>query len=568
LRAIVPIDAVLPLVTGGLVMLRRFALAACCLVTLAGVPAVVAATDYAGHYDSDSMAVTLAAAGDGYAGELRWGSARYPLTAHADGDHLAGTFMAGGRPFPFTAQRDGDHLTVTSGTNVHRLALRPPPPATPPLIDYTVVNHTDVGVSLIRELPAATTTRAALRTAFPDLARYFAVRPDVLGGYEDLRDHRVAFASFAVRVDGHPFKGFVAARRRDAGTAVFIVFGRQDATPAQWSALTARPTATGHAVTDMDAAMAAVPLTPYQFPDGKGAIGLAAGWRAVAPPGGNLYFAGPAGQTVHMGSGETFAMPGGRPFGTAVAPYAADPARALQNIIAANNVLMRQRTGEVRQIERIMSVTPQPPRNPPAGRFKILYDVTTTTGGGASTTTRNLLDIELHPPAAGFWNDYIYYQVAGPRETFGQDLPVMLAEVFSMRENVAAVMAQSAREIQAANALAEGQRAATNRIIDARMSQSRAAGELTNQRLNATENIERDSQLRERNAADFDEVTRGIRTVEDTTTGERTSVSLPDVHDIVDHLNEVDPGRYREIPLRDEVFPMPGHENDRDYLQR
>ena len=38
-----------------------------------------------------------------------------------------------------------------------------------------------------------------------------------------------------------------------------------------------------------------------------------------------------------MGSGETFAMPGGRPFGTAVAPYTADPVRALQNIVAANN---------------------------------------------------------------------------------------------------------------------------------------------------------------------------------------------------------------------------------------
>jgi len=60
----------------------------------------------------------------------------------------------------------------------------------------------------------------------------------------------------------------------------------------------------------------------------------------------------------------------------------------------------------------------------------------------------------------------------------------------------------------------------------------------------------------------------GLRTVQDTRTGEQTQVYLPDVHNIVDAMNAQDPGRYKEIPLRDESHPLAGHENDPDYLQR
>jgi len=69
-----------------------------------------------------------------------------------------------------------------------------------------------------------------------------------------------------------------------------------------------------------------------------------------------------------------------------------------------------------------------------------------------------------------------------------------------------------------------------------------------------------DEQLeRERSNTNFDEVLRGYRDVEDTTTGERTSVDLGNVDGVVNSLNETDPGRYKEIPLRDEVYPLPGN---------
>jgi hypothetical protein len=64
----------------------------------------------------------------------------------------------------------------------------------------------------------------------------------------------------------------------------------------------------------------------------------------------------------------------------------------------------------------------------------------------------------------------------------------------------------------------------------------------------------------ERSNANFDEMIRGYRTVEDTATGDKTSVDLGDVHQVVQNLNYSDPGRYKEIPLRDELYPLPGQQ--------
>lgn len=59
--------------------------------------------------------------------------------------------------------------------------------------------------------------------------------------------------------------------------------------------------------------------------------------------------------------------------------------------------------------------------------------------------------------------------------------------------------------------------------------------------------------VRDRTNADFDEVIRGYRTVEDTTTGERAETDLGTVHRTVEKLNEhAGYDRYKEIPLRDQ----------------
>jgi hypothetical protein len=56
----------------------------------------------------------------------------------------------------------------------------------------------------------------------------------------------------------------------------------------------------------------------------------------------------------------------------------------------------------------------------------------------------------------------------------------------------------------------------------------------------------------DRGHADFIETIRGTRTIEDTRTGQRGDADLGWSKETVDTLNEGDPGRFREIPLRDQ----------------
>jgi hypothetical protein len=57
----------------------------------------------------------------------------------------------------------------------------------------------------------------------------------------------------------------------------------------------------------------------------------------------------------------------------------------------------------------------------------------------------------------------------------------------------------------------------------------------------------------EKSFADVDEGIRGYRKVYDSQTGDEADVNLGDVNGVVNALNEADPGRYVQVPLRDEV---------------
>ena len=61
------------------------------------------------------------------------------------------------------------------------------------------------------------------------------------------------------------------------------------------------------------------------------------------------------------------------------------------------------------------------------------------------------------------------------------------------------------------------------------------------------------AKVRSNSNADFDEVIRGYRTVEDTQTGERREANLGYVDQIVEKMNEKEGyERDKEIPLRDQ----------------
>ena len=136
-------------------------------------------------------------------------------------------------------------------------------------------------------------------------------------------------------------------------------------------------------------------------------------------------------------------------------------------------------------------------------------------------------------------------EASAPADSFERDIPTMLAMINSRRENQA-VCAQ----IIHANGVAiadnqkrqfdQGQQAHRDLMasFDAH-NKAWAAGEVDKSRQNA----------------DVVEVIRGERTVLDTTTGEKGSADLGNVNGIVDQLNANEPGRYQQIPLRDELYP-------------
>ena len=63
----------------------------------------------------------------------------------------------------------------------------------------------------------------------------------------------------------------------------------------------------------------------------------------------------------------------------------------------------------------------------------------------------------------------------------------------------------------------------------------------------------------QRNAADFIETIKGTRTVVDTATGATGTADLSSVNGVVDEMNRaaLDPNRFVQIPLRDEMYPRP-----------
>jgi hypothetical protein len=571
-----------------------------CIIGLGAFPAVLAAADYAGNYEDTHRTVIVKREGTGYVGEIRIGEQSYPLAGHEEGDHLAGTFTSAGNVYAFVATQQGDDLIVVSEGKTFQLhrhinanPLAPGQPVNPlgagggapaadrspqsadPFADYIVITKTDTGRSLVREIPTAKTTLAALQATYPDLARYFGARPTILGAYEDGRDHKSAFVSFSAKANDQAIKGFITTRLHDEGAVVFLVFGRADASHEEWAKLTARPTLSS-GERDLKTEMALVPIKPYTFRDNTGAIGLAEGWTTNAVTESNLLITGPADQKIRMAFGGQLYTPDSDTvrrnrngaLNLVVAPYSDDPAKALGNIIRANSAASGRTGGPTVVPERIIKVVPVKARNPGGHAAQITYDQTITTKG-ASRRYRVLIQFEVSPlTRMGTWGYYTFLQLMSPPESYDQDLPVMLAQSFSLAENADVIMAKSQKEMDAARKLAEAQRKAADEIAKAHYQHNKDVADASARQSKAWRDDEINDAIKHRSITDFDETIRGIRTVEDTQTGEKTSVNLGDVHQIVDNLNYHDPGRYREIPLRDEMFPLAGHENDRDYLGR
>jgi hypothetical protein len=213
---------------------------------------------------------------------------------------------------------------------------------------------------------------------------------------------------------------------------------------------------------------------------------------------------------------------------------------------------------------------------PNGKRGLIDYSATRTLNGQSSHYRAQLLLVmsPFQPPGQSkptAWMWFARYSVQAPAATFDHDLPLMMAMVNSEKvdQNRATQVAQARNQqmqqmgqqmlaaqqaqFQALNNMAKQNADTQNRIHQQQQEQTQAGYDAHNQQF-------KDYELqRSRNAADFNESIIGTRTIYDTVTGQSGYANLTDVNGVVNSLNQaaLDPNRFVQIPLRDQLYPIP-----------
>jgi len=447
---------------------------------------------------------------------------------------------------------------------------------------YAVVRTVNSGKALSRRMPQARTVRDALRLTLVDLERYFGSKPQLRGAYEDTRDHLSGGAGFKGVFRGRPIQGIVSCRIDPDGALVVVVYANGDAPRSEWSQLLAAPpsdgSGSGTPSTPADRSPAgAVPLKPFKFPDGTGVMGIAGGWHTDAQScAGPVLVVGPADQSVALGLNWSVSTPdslavqnyrqmvatarqlGSPPprFDMLVAPFTG-PLEALKNLAPQLSELATRRGGRPFQIDNPALREEMRPILPGGKAALVSYGVSEKGADGRVKHYRAEAFLETSPGGQGAWM-MMGVIMRAPDATFERDLPTMRAMVYSLKEDAQAIGQKAQQALNAQNQWFQAQQQAHRQQVEGFERQQQAHREVTKAYDRQNKDWEKNQNSTSRSHDDFDEVIRGYRTVEDTRTGVKTGVDLGNVDVIVDKLNEADPGRYRQIPLRDEMDPLPG----------
>jgi hypothetical protein len=342
-------------------------------------------------------------------------------------------------------------------------------------------------------------------------------------------------------------------------TTVGIVYVRADAPAAEWRKLTqgeaAEAPPSGGA---KNVAAGKVPLRTYSFPDGTGSIGLPQGWRTPSQTVMQRVVAdGPDDAQVMISSMMSVLTPKSplaRMGGSLVAPYAA-PVEVVRILGPQLSRMSVRNGGPARSYDNLVSAQDRKPI-PPAIADSLLTLGLTEQSRAGSAHFKVMASVSIVPiDQTSFM--LTVTQAKAPDATYERDLPVMLEVIASLRTNDAAINQRSAQALEQKQQWFANQQAAHRQQIATYDAQNKQYWD----RQRANDQQHRDWERRQnsnsRGNDNADEVIRGVRTVEDTRTGERRSVDLGNVDKVVDDLNERDPGRYRQIPLRDEADPVP-----------
>jgi hypothetical protein len=359
--------------------------------------------------------------------------------------------------------------------------------------------------------------------------------------------------------------------------------------------------------TPADSSKFAGSLTDYSYADGTGSVGLADGWKtqsqsALDP----TPIIGPADQVVmlhnsvnvsptdspavlqrqrllHMQAQNQanyartgFHLPAPKPLPPLLVADFTDPATAVKDMIPQFSKRSEFNNGPSVTLDQINSSQDLACGLPNGKRGLIDYSATRTLNGQSSHYRAQLLLVmsPFQPPGQSkptAWMWFARYSVQAPAATFDHDLPLMMAMVNSEKvdQNRATQVAQARNQqmqqmgqqmlaaqqaqFQALNNMAKQNADTQNRIHQQQQEQTQAGYDAHNQQF-------KDYELqRSRNAADFNESIIGTRTIYDTVTGQSGYANLTDVNGVVNSLNQaaLDPNRFVQIPLRDQLYPIP-----------
>lgn len=457
---------------------------------------------------------------------------------------------------------------------------------------YAVEVANDAGKSLLTQKPNITSVQMALEAVFPDLANYFGVRPLVGKAYQDAKDHNSGGATFTVTLKDRTDRGFVSCRINEKGATIAVVFGRTDASREAWDKLM-NPTNDAAPATApaFDPAIAAV-LGPnakmYAFPDGTGSVAVADGWTTAAQSAIDpVFIKGPANQTVVLGNSVVISTPdspnvkmveqnqatmrrmGGNPPPAPpmlIAEFT-DPVQAMTDLAPQFDKLSQFRGGPAVHLDKIISHEDLPAAIPGAKAAVVVFE-NTRTSNGVATSYRITQRVQMIPVVSGTWT-LVVSGFSAPIDSFDRDKPIMWAMVKSLKvDSDAASRVMQDRNAQASEMLrknAQANQALLNsRYQQFQRDQNRRFAEGQAQHAEQERGYAQHNEQwkayelqRSRNNADFVETIRGTRTVYDTKTGQAGTADLSRVDGVVDSLNAaaLDPNRFIQIPLRDEMYP-------------
>jgi hypothetical protein len=415
--------------------------------------------------------------------------------------------------------------------------------ADPTSAGYTLLATTDTGSSILTQKPDITTVPSAILAALHDLTHILDSKPQVQGAFADAQQQHRGGATFTGSLKGQPIKGTIICGIGDKGAAITILYAHIDAPIADIAKLTAALSSDNQ-------------LQDQSIGDGAGTVSIPPTWKITNSNNlGTVMIDGPDQQKIFLGLGMEIITPDSvaavaqRQLAEAgqltpatrmlVAPYTA-PLDALKNLMPQLSDMSTNNNGPAFTLDQILqsdTVAAQIPN----GQATRIYYASTNTQNNQTIKMRNWAQMECYPIGNGTWA-ILWSQVSGPDATFDRDLPTMIAISKSWKLNDSVVMEHGNQNVAASNA----------RFAAFEASQKETQDTFDNY----LHSIQHNSLLTDRTNTDFDEVIRGYRTIEDTQTGDHASADLGNVNEIVNSLNEHDPGRYIQIPLRDEEFPL------------